>query len=302
MTLKWCALLVALWVAAGAATAQDKPDNPENVTTVTVTANLPPDRMSKPLTTIVVTEPADLRTLADKAGYDGKSPANFLFVVEKQTTIMGKPGGGTAIDTGDWPDTAYLALAINGKVYGGGGNGGDGGPVPGAKSGTKGGDAIYVRAPILIVIAETGTVEGGGGGGGGAEVSGGSIGEGQGAPGGGGGGGGFPNGQYGIGGSGGNGGANNGRPGTLHSPGRGGNNHSVTGWYWSGSIIPPPMSGSASTMANATPGGNGGNAGRDGEPGLGDRGRGGGAGGYAVRANNIPVELILSGRIRGEIG
>jgi hypothetical protein len=55
-------------------------------------------------------------------------------------------------------------------------------------------------------------------------------------------------------------------------------------------------------MLTPIPGGNGGNAGRDGEPGTGDRGRSGGAGGYAVRANNIPVELILSGRIRGEIG
>ncbi|GGZ22858.1 hypothetical protein [Asticcacaulis endophyticus] len=291
MTLKWCALVVALWMAAGAAPAQDKPDNPENVTTVTVTANLPPDRISKPLTTILVTEPANLRALADASGYDGKSAANFLFVVEKQTTIMGKPGGGTAIDTGDWPDTVYLALAINGKVYGGGGNGGDGGPS--AKSGTKGGDAIYVRASILIVIAETGTVEGGGGGGGGAEAN-----NSLNAPGGGGGGGGFPNGLYGLGG----GSADNGRSGTLHSPGRGGNNYSVTNWYWSGGIIPPPASGRASSMLTPIPGGNGGNAGRDGEPGTGDRGRGGGAGGYAVRANNIPVELILSGRIRGEIG
>ncbi|WKL58150.1 hypothetical protein Q1W73_03990 [Asticcacaulis sp. ZE23SCel15] len=296
MTLKWCALVVALWMAAGTAPAQDKPDNPENVTTVTVTANLPPDRISKPLTTIVVTEPANLRALADMAGYDGKSAANFLFVVEKQTTIMGKPGGGTAIDTGDWPDAVYLALAINGKVYGGGGNGGDGGPIPAAKSGTKGGDAIYVRAPILIVIAETGTVEAGGGGGGGGEIRGGSVLDGAGPAAGGGGGGGFPNGGYGMGGMGWSGSADNGRPGTLQAPGRGGNNNSIAGTSWSGVLTDNE---SAGTLAKVVPGGNGGNAGRDGD---GTTGGSGGAGGYAVRANNIPVELILSGRIRGEIG
>lgn len=291
------AFWMALWLVAGPVSAQDKIETPENLTTVTVTGKLPRDRASKPLTTITVTGPANLRALADKAGYDGNSAANFLFVVEKDTTIMGEPGGGTAIDTGVWPDTAYLALAINGKVYGGGGNGGDGGP--GAKSGTKGGDAIYVRAPILIVIAESGAVEGGGGGGGGGEVTGGGAAEGNGATGGGGGGGGFPNGRYGLGGS---GGAREGRAGRLQGPGQGGNNYSGTNWYWRGSIIPPPMSGRPSTMLSPFPGGNGGNAGRDGEPGQGDRGRGGGPGGYAIRANNIPVELILSGRIRGEIG
>ena len=219
-----------------------------------------------PEITITVTETANLRTLADQQGYDGHSAVNYLFVVPAKTNILGKQGGGRGIDTGKWPEGVSLALLIRGNVYGGGGNGGDGGDTPAVRDGGRGGDAIYVQAPIAIAILKGGSVKAAGGGGGGAD----GIGSG--------GGGGFPNGKGGEGGSAlqGDGGyivaGNRGYYGTPGGGGRGGQR----GAY----------------------GGDGGNAGMPGQ----SLNRMGGGEGFAIRTNDLPVALDNKGDLRGQIG
>jgi hypothetical protein len=219
-----------------------------------------------PEITITVTEAVNLRTLADQQGYDGHSAANYLFVVPAKTNILGKPGGGRGIDTGQWPEGASLVLLIQGNIYGGGGNGGDGGDTPLVRDGGRGGDAIYVQAPIGIAITKGGSVKAGGGGGAGAD----GIGSG--------GGGGFPNGKGGEGGSAiqGDGGiivaGNRGYYGTPGGGGRGGQ--------------------------RGAPGGDGGNAGMPGQ----SLNRMGGGEGFAIRTNDLPVALDNKGDLRGQIG
>jgi len=219
-----------------------------------------------PEITITVTENANLRTLADQQGYDGHSAVNYLFVVPARTNILGKQGGGPGIDTGKWPESASLVLLINGNVYGGGGNGGDGGDTPAVRDGGRGGDAIYVQAPIGIAITKTGSVKAGGGGGAGAD----GVGSG--------GGGGFPNGKGGEGGSalqGDNGyivAGNRGYYGTIGGGGKGGQ------------------------RGNA--GGDGGNTGQPGQ----SLNRMGGGEGFAIRTNDLPVTLDNKGDLRGQIG
>jgi hypothetical protein len=224
------------------------------------------DAPEAPEISITVTESANLRTLADRQGYDGQSAANYLFVVPANTNILGKPGGGPGIDTGKWPEGASLVLLIRGNVYGGGGNGGDGGDTPMMRDGTRGGDAIYVQAPMGIAIAKGGSVKAGGGGGAGAD----GIGSG--------GGGGFPNGKGGEGGS-----ALQGDGGIIVAGNR--------GYYGT-----PGGGGRGGQRGN--PGGNGGNAGMPGQ----SLNRMGGGEGFAIRTNDFPVTLDKKGDLRGQIG
>lgn len=111
---------------------------------------------------------ANLRTLANAAGYTGLSDATITFRVPNGVTVRGAPGGGIGIDTGSWPSSSYaIALTIvvqsGGIVDGGGGNGGTGG----GGGGGNGGDAFFIRTPITggLTINAGGTVRGGGAGG-----------------------------------------------------------------------------------------------------------------------------------------
>jgi hypothetical protein len=209
----------------------------------------------------------NLRALADKAGYKGETPSSFAFVVPANTNILGASGGGHGIDTGEWPAGAQLWLIVDGNVYGGGGNGGNGGDIPGASDGGRGGDAIFARAPIHIIVTGKGSLKAGGGGGAGA--NGGGVG-------GSGGGGGFPNGREGEAGSASNPSdqynsvGNKGRIGTIGGGGAGG--------------------------SKGNPGGNGGNAGMAGQ----SLSRSGGGAGNAVRKNDHEVKIVNYGQIIGE--
>lgn len=102
--------------------------------------------------TITGSGPADLRSLANAAGYTG-GDANVTFV--NAGTITGNSGG-PGVDTGTWPAgyTIGLTLSNTGTIRGGGGPGGG-----------VGGDAIYARFALTINNAG-GTLQGGGGGGG----------------------------------------------------------------------------------------------------------------------------------------
>ncbi|ESQ86531.1 hypothetical protein ABAC460_23300, partial [Asticcacaulis sp. AC460] len=125
---------------------------------------------------VKLTGPANLRDLADKAGYDGNSAAEYLFEVPEGVVILGAPGGrsgnvngGAAIVSGKWPDGAEVWVVVSGHVYGGGGRGGNGGDLPGSTDGGRGGDAVVAQAPITVVVMEGGSIKAGGGGGAGAE-------------------------------------------------------------------------------------------------------------------------------------
>ncbi|ESQ91782.1 hypothetical protein ABAC460_05430 [Asticcacaulis sp. AC460] len=281
-----CGIAVILSGFQGLPVKAQTPDEGASDSVVTIRGQLP--KKKKPVQTLEVRQSGNLRSLADQAGYDGAVDAQIVFVVPKDVVIMGAPDGGTALDTGTWPQGVTLGLAINGKVYGGGGRGGDGGPSPGPRNGTKGGDAIVVRSPMTIAVAEGGAVESGGGGGGGGSTSDGTAG--------GGGGGGFPNGPFGVGGMGNSGYADSGRPGRVEGGGQGGNNTGVGGSFAQYQLPPsrPTM------LARPTYGGNGGMGGRPGDVGGADRGAGGGEPGLAIRADGNRVELYLSGRMRGE--
>ncbi|MFT4074351.1 MAG: hypothetical protein QM647_02385 [Asticcacaulis sp.] len=225
-----------------------------------------PPPVEPPETVITVTESANLRALADQQGYDGHTPVNYLFIVPAKTNIMGKPGGGTGIDTGKWPEDASVVLLVRGNVYGGGGNGSDGGDTPMVRDGSRGGDAIFVQSQLGIVISPGGSVKAGGGGGAGAD----GVGSG--------GGGGFPNGAGGRGGSALQGGdsvivaGNQGYYGTPGGGGRGGQRGNT--------------------------GGDGGNAAMPGQ----SLNRVGGGEGFAIRTNGNDVVLDNRGDLRGQIG
>lgn len=297
------AVLAILMLGAGEVSAQKAQNSSDDTQVVTIKRDRDPvqkflefiakDRPDD----IQVTEAANLRTLADQAGYDGQSPVNLRFVVPENVTITGKPGGGVAIDTGEWPVNATVTLIVKGNVYGGGGNGGDGGPTPMPTAGGPGGDGISVHAVVSIAIVKGASIKGGGGGGGGGSAK----------TGGGGGGGGFPNGK---GGRGAMGGAE-GRQATVEWGGRGGNNrHNGAMWStlvetWSG--VPDPYhSGGpgAGAASNGRPaeGGNGGEAATDGYDGNLPEGRTGGPAGYAIRVNSFEVKLITGGSVWGHIG
>lgn len=88
---------------------------------------------------------ANLRTIANAAGYTGLSDATITFEVESGINITGNNGGGIAIDSGTWPTSSYaialtLTIKSGGIVRGGGGDGGDGRTTgPGGKLGGPGG-------------------------------------------------------------------------------------------------------------------------------------------------------------------
>lgn len=255
----------AYWDVFAAAGGQGEPSTPPSAFSATI------DLTSS-------SSGANLRTLADTAGYTGLSDATITFRVPSGVLVQGLGGGGKGIDTGTWPDSAYtididLVVQGGGKVYGGGGRGGNGGSGSYGEGGFAGGDAIYCRTPLDITIDSSGEVKAGGGGGGGGN---GSM---TGFPepvsrGGGGGGGGFPNGSGGGAGSGDTGTANAGSPGTVSGGGAGGSGASGGG----------------------TVGGAGGGAATAGSSGGFNSG---GAAGYAVRKNGLTVPVTNNGTMTG---
>ncbi len=217
---------------------------------------------------IQITQAANLRTLADKAGYDGNPRAYYVFNIAEKIVVMGRPGNRPGIDTGVWPQGVKLALTVGGAVYGGGGRGGDGGDIPGTTEGGHGGDAIVVHAPITILVGVNGAVKAGGGGGGGAD---------GGGTGGSGGGGGFPNGER----------------GNAGSPSHSTSAYMATGDF--GHDGSPAGGGLGGQRGNV--GGKGGDAAQPGET----AGRPGGGPGNAIRANDNKVQLYPYGQIIGEV-
>jgi YD repeat-containing protein len=230
--------------------------------------------------------PVNLRTLANTAGYDGTKDAAILYTLASGVTLMGaaNTNSGIGIDTGTWPGgfTIDLDLQISGNVYGGGGIGGIGAVIEllPSQPGGAGGDAIYCRVPIDVVVNTGGSIKSGGGGGGGGGgwyfptegdmVSGG------------GGGGGFPNGG---------GAANSGQSGTTSGGGAG------------GPVSPP-------TGRRGGAGGAGGGAAASGGGGTSAAGGGGagwvtygpasgGAAGFAIRKNGNTVNVTNNGTITG---
>ena len=236
-----------------------------------------------PVVTINVTSASNLRTLANNAGYGGASGVQYQFVVPSGTTVEGASAGGQAIATGTWPSGVTLSLVVSGAVYGGGGNGGYGGAStvsgvgdPGG-AGSAGGDAVYVQAPISIVVNGGGAIEAGGGGGGGGAAniySSKVTGSGSAC----GGGGGFPDGVGGA----------------AGGSGQKGGNGSTSGG-----------GGSGVTCGNGGHGGAGGAAATAGTAGTtegSNAGGTGGAAGYAIRFNGYSVGVSNSGTISGSQG
>jgi hypothetical protein len=248
-------LLTTLWLPA-AVYAKTAPETPPAA-----------ESAEAPESVITVKETANLRTLADQQGYDGHSPATYLFIVPAKTNILGKQGGGSGIDTGKWPENASVVLLVRGNVYGGGGNGGDGGDTPMVRDGGRGGDAVYVQAPLGIVISPGGSIKAGGGGGAGAD----GVGSG--------GGGGFPNGKGGTGGS-----ALQGSSDNLIVAGN-------MGYYGT-----PGGGGKGGQRGNS--GGDGGNTAMPGQ----SLNRVGGGEGFAIRTNGNDVVLDNRGDLRGQVG
>jgi len=227
--------------------------------------------------------PVDLRALANAAGYNGAPNANITFQVASGVTIIGAAGGGIGLDTGTWPTggTLNLTLEVSGKIYGGGGGGGTGGAgLVNGSAGSAGGDAIFVRTPLSVVVNSGGEIKSGGGGGGGGGGS-------RGPPPtntpvtGGHGGGGFPNGV----------GPAAAGEGTTGGGGAGSNGGSTSG-------------------ATAGAGGAGGNAGSSGATGATGStlsgppafGGAGGAAGFAIRRNGNSVPVTNNGTIAGTQG
>lgn len=226
--------------------------------------------------TINVTSSANLRSLANAAGYNGASGVSFQFVVPAGTTIVGANSAASAIDTGVWPAGVTLTLVVSGSVFGGGGAGGAGSGTGGGIPGSAGKDAVNCQAPISVVVNAGGAIKGGGGGGGGGGFTyvGGSSPYRPGS----GGGGGFPNGGAGSPASTGMYSSSPGSPGTLSGGGSGG------GSAWGNS------------------GGAGGGGGLAGAPGNGSAGGQAGAAGYAIRKNGLSVTITNAGTIAGAQG
>ncbi len=228
--------------------------------------------------------PANLRTLANAAGYDGARDANVTFVVASSATVtgdVGAPNGGAGIDSGVWPNASFaitLALQVAGTVQGGGGAGGAGGSGAGdpGSVGGAGGDAILCRLNMGVTVNTGGVVRSGGGGGhgGNGDTSGSSE------PilrGGGGGGGGAPSGPGGAAGfSEGSPQPGAGAAGTASAGGAGGS------------------AGGAATSAGSAGGGFASAGGGTPNP-------AGGAAGFAVRKNGNTVSVTNNGTISGAI-
>jgi YD repeat-containing protein len=252
------------------------------------------------------TGPANLRSIANAAGYGGAQHVNVAFQVGSAVTLMGaagSPNGGTCIDTGTWPSdifTVTLALQVSGKVYGGGGAGAMGGGAFNAAPGWTGGDAVYCRESISVAVNAGGQIKSGGGGGGSGGCWVRTIIDSEGQPetiyyGAGGGGGGFPNGA---------GGAGNatGANGTTSGGGAGGVGGDSTGSGPGGAtrINGSGGAGGAAGAAGATGGAPSGSGGTGtwvaGNPGA------GGQPGYAIRKNGKTVSVTNNGAITGAVG
>lgn len=252
------------------------------------TPSTPPSAVSTTIDLTSTTTGANLRALADAAGYTGHSDATITFRVPNGVTVTGAPDGGKAIDTGTWPTGSYaIALTVHiengGIVQGGGGQGGGGGSGQAGYPGGAGGDAIFQRVALAGVIVDTGGIlrGGGGGGAGGYATEGYQAGELYGGAGGGGGGG-RPNGNGGFGGftlSGFNS-ASPGTAGTASANGTGGN-------------------GMNDGPAQGGPGGAGGNFGANGSNVTGAMG---GAAGHAIRRNGFTSPVTNNGSITGTVG
>lgn len=245
--------------------------------------------------------PVNLRDVANTAGYTGAQHANITFQVESAVTITGNGGagnGGAGVDTGVWSSDVLsisLALQVSGRVYGGGGGGGSGaGDGASGTNGSNGGDAVYCRENLNIIVNSGGQLRAGGGGGGGGDAWVRNVGGEPNYFNGGGGGGGFPNGHGGP-----HGGAtgSNGANGTTSGGGVGGS---------PGNAMP-------STRINGA-GGAGGGIASAGSMGVGASGSGGsgtwtsagaglgGTAGYAVRKNGENVTVTNNGTISGVVG
>lgn len=245
----------------------------------------PPTGFTATIDLTTTTGTANLRALANTAGYPG-GDATITFRVPNGVTVRGLGGsasdGGVAIDTGTWPAGYTIALTLTvqsgGIVDGGGGAGGD----AGYGTGFNGGDAILVRVNMTggITINSGGTVRAGGAGGGaGADVNDTPplqpINVGDPICGGGGGGGGAPNGAGGFG-SPADFSGSNGSAGTTSGGGAGG-------------------PGGSGTYRSGGAGGNGGTFAVNGGAGDG----GGGTAGYAVRKNGFTVTVTNNGTMTG---
>jgi hypothetical protein len=232
----------------------------------------PPSAFSATIDLTSTSTSANLRTLANAAGYTGLSDATVTFRVPSGVTVTGVGFGGVAIDTGTWPAGYAISLTLEvkagGKVFGGGGAGGAGGSGAAGDAGTSGGDAIYCRHPVSVTIDASGEVKAGGGGGKGGAGSTAGFPEPE-STAGGGGGGGFPNGSGGAGGFGSITDGSLGADGTIVGGGAGG------------------VGGTGGGTGSA-----GGNAGAAG-------GGGGGAAGFAVRKNGFTVPVTNNGTMVG---
>lgn len=241
---------------------------------------------------ITGTGPVNLRTVADQAGYTGVTNATITFQVGSTVTISGAPASGIGIDTGFWPSSTKsisLSLEVSGKVYGGGGAGGGQGNAAGV-----GGDAVYCRENLSILVNAGGQIRGGGGGGGSGggwrfEADGEST-----YSYGGGGGGGFPNGLGGAGGPGGTGAA-----GTTSGGGAGGSGTTIGGGRTvgaGGAGAGAAATGATGSVATGTEGCTLGTCRYKLAPGV------GGAAGWAVRKNGKTVNVTNNGTISGTVG
>lgn len=226
---------------------------------------------------------ANLRSLANAAGYTGMSDATITFNVPAGVTVQGVAGSGRAIDTGTWPTSTYsIALSLvvqsGGKVIGGGGNGGNGGDGASGQNGGAGGDGVFCQAPVSVTIDSGGELIAGGGGGAGGDGAFINVSSNPFEPeyqqyGGSGGGGGYPNGAGGNAGLGFDSSGNSGAGGTISGGGTGGPG-----------------------VAFGETGGSGGNAGSAGQN---TAFRAGGAAGFAVRKNGNTVPVTNNGTMTG---
>ena len=241
-------------------------------------------------TSPIITGLADTSTFGVGMGVTGTGiPAGAkILTVDSATQITldkNATSGGTSTVT-VW--TVILTLRVRGQVEGAGGAGGQGasyGPARNPTSGSAGGPALKVRAPLNLILNEgLGRLFGGGGGGGGADVL--NLDEHRG--GGGGGGAGIPGG---LGGDGlGNG--QDGAPGTASGGGAGGISWASYSWsqwpYYTGVT---GGNGGGPGLPGATGGHHGGSAGER-QPGA------GGAAGPAIVGIDF-VSKTGTGDIRG---
>lgn len=228
----------------------------------------------------VTSGPANLRSVANSAGYSGSTSVSIIFEVSGAITGAAGGGGvagGHAIDTGTWPTGSYsitLAMVVKSGATltggGGGGGDGDGGMGWSPNPPTAGGHGVNCQAPISITIESGAAVRGGGAGGRGGNAIVTGFDEYMNVLYGAGGGGGVPNGAGGQGAYGDQG--ETGFPGNSASsttPGAGGNGH----WGWPGET--------GAALATGTTGA---------------------AAGYAIRKNGHSVPVLNNGTTTGTVG